>query len=89
MFIAEERITDLQQGFIAKERITDLQQVFIAEERITDLRLHVRLATSKVAATYSVAIRPHDNKLRKFLSLKLDFEYLKFYWAHCFNNLQM
>ena len=27
-------------------------------------------------------IRPHDHKLRKFLSLKLDFEYLKFYWTH-------
>ena len=63
------------------------KQVFIAEEQTTDLQL--RLATSKVAATYSVAIRPHDNKLRKFLSLKLDFEYLKFYWTHCFNNLQI
>ena len=33
--------------------------------------------------------RPHDHKLRKFLSLKLDIEYLKFYWTHWFNNLQM
>ena len=32
---------------------------------------------------------PHDHKLRKFLSLKLGFDYLKFYWTHCFNNLQM
>ena len=32
---------------------------------------------------------PHDHKLRKFLSLKLDFEYLKCYWTHSFNNLQM
>ena len=31
--------------------------------------------------------RPHDHKLRKYLSLKLDFEYLKLYWTHCFNNL--
>ena len=30
-----------------------------------------------------------DHKLRKFLSLKFDFEYLKSYWTHCFNNLQM
>ena len=29
-----------------------------------------------------------DHKLRKYLSLKLDFEYLKFYWTHCDNNLQ-
>ena len=34
-------------------------------------------------------LRPHDHKLRKFLSLKLDFEYLKVYWTNCFNNLQM
>ena len=27
--------------------------------------------------------RLHDHKLRKFLSIKLDFEYLKFYWTHC------
>ena len=33
--------------------------------------------------------RPHDHKLRKYLSLKLDFEYLKFYWTHCLNNLQI
>ena len=32
---------------------------------------------------------PHDYKLRKFLSLKLDFEYIKFYWACCLNNLQI
>ena len=30
--------------------------------------------------------RPHDHKLRKYLSLKLDFEYLKFYWTHCLNK---
>ena len=30
-----------------------------------------------------------DHKLRKFLSLKFDFEYLKSYWTHYFNNLQM
>ena len=28
-------------------------------------------------------IWPHDHKLRKYLSLKLDFVYLKFYWTHC------
>ena len=32
---------------------------------------------------------PHDHKLRKYLSLKLDFEYLKFYWTQCFNNFQI
>ena len=32
---------------------------------------------------------PHDHKLRKFSSLKLDFKYLKFYWTHRFNNLQI
>ena len=32
---------------------------------------------------------PHDHKLRKYLSIKLDFEYLKFYWTHCFNKLQI
>ena len=31
--------------------------------------------------------RPHDHKLGKYVGLKLDFEYLKFYWTHCFNNL--
>ena len=34
-------------------------------------------------------IRPRDHKLRKYLILKLDFEYLKFHWIHCFNNLQI
>ena len=41
---------------------------------------------------YDIEVRntwSHDHKLRKFLSLKLDFEYLNFYWTHCFNNLQM
>ena len=33
--------------------------------------------------------RLHDHKLRKFLSIKSDFEYLKFYWTHCFNNLKI
>ena len=33
--------------------------------------------------------RPHDHKLRKYLGLKSDFEYLKFYWTHCDNNLQI
>ena len=32
---------------------------------------------------------PNDYKLRKFLSLKLDFEYLICYWTQSFNNLQM
>ena len=31
----------------------------------------------------------HDHKLRTVLSLKLDFEYLRFYWTHWFNNLQV
>ena len=32
---------------------------------------------------------PHDHKMRKYLSLKLYFEYLKFYKTHNFNYLQL
>ena len=35
------------------------------------------------------SLRPRDHKLRKYLSLKLDFEYLKFYRTHCDNYLQI
>ena len=34
-------------------------------------------------------IRPREHKLRKYLSLKSYFEYLKFYWTHCDNNFQI
>ena len=43
----------------------------------------------QIYTRYIIDTRPRDHKLRKFLSLKFDFEYLKFYWTHCFNNLKM
>mgnify|MGYP003687876849 CR=1 FL=1 len=53
-----------------------------SSEEIDSLKLSVYFP-------YLRMIWPHDHKLRKYLSLKVNFEYLKFYWTQCFNNLQI
>ena len=47
------------------------------------------LSVERQVSDVRVITRTQDHKLRKYLSLKLDFEYLKFYRTHCFNYLQM
>ena len=63
-------------------------KVWISIERTGSGLVTRTLQPGRTKSKY-MYIRPYDHKLRKFLSLKLNFEYLKFYCTNCLNYLQM